>query len=104
MAKGTKTGGRQKGTLNKRTEKLRPPVDGLMPADFLMSVMRDTDNELSVRIDAAHKVAPYIHPKLSQIEAKQTIEANVTTGTEAIRETVRNLINAHSGTEGVFPK
>lgn len=39
-----------------------------MPIDYLLSVMRNPRHTTAVRMDAAVKVAPYLHPKLSAIE------------------------------------
>ena len=71
MAKGAKTGGRQKGTQNKATAQKAAEVaeSGLTPLDYMLSVMRNDQNATDVRLDAAHKAAPYVHPKLSQIDA-----------------------------------
>jgi hypothetical protein len=43
MTWGRKTGGRQKGTKNKKTRKLEAATakDGISPLDYLLSVMRD---------------------------------------------------------------
>jgi hypothetical protein len=43
MARGRKTGGRQKGTRNRATEEARTAVGatGTMPLDYMLSVMRD---------------------------------------------------------------
>jgi hypothetical protein len=69
-----KTGGRQKGTLNKRTLALRigvvdagaspeltekPPRQ--LPLDFLLDVMADESQPMATRVDAAKAAAPYVH-------------------------------------------
>ena len=70
MAKGLKTGGRQKGTPNKATAARQAEIaaSGLTPLDFMLEVMRDEENDLAIRLDAAVKAAPYIHPKLAAID------------------------------------
>jgi hypothetical protein len=70
MAKGLKTGGRQKGVKNKASIERQAAIaaSGLTPVDFLLGIMRDTEAELGTRIDAGKAVAPYIHPKLANIE------------------------------------
>ena len=35
---------------------------------FMLSVLRDQGNELSVRMQAAKDVAPYVHPRLANVE------------------------------------
>lgn len=70
MAKGAKTGGRQKGSRNKRTEAQRVAViaSGLSPLDYLLSVMRAEGEDVDSRLEAAKAAAPYVHPKLANIE------------------------------------
>jgi hypothetical protein len=43
MARGRKTGGRQKGTRNRATEEARAAAatTGVLPLDYMLSVMRD---------------------------------------------------------------
>jgi hypothetical protein len=65
--KGTpKTGGRRKGTPNRRTAALRAELVAAGASDqetppfkFLSDVMNDERNELSVRVDAAKALMPY---------------------------------------------
>jgi hypothetical protein len=83
MAKGQKTGGRKKGVPNKRTQALQVAVEnsGLTPLDFMLTVLRDQEQDYDVRLDAAKSAAPYIHPKLANIELtgrdKGPLEVNV---------------------------
>jgi hypothetical protein len=73
MAKGKKTGGRKKGTLNKSTEQRQKTaaellVLGISPLEFLLSVMRDETVERDARMEAAKSAAPYMHPRLASTE------------------------------------
>lgn len=70
MAIGKKTGGRQPGSINKKTaEKIEQlSASGLMPVDYMLNVMRDETAEKSRRDDMAKAVAPYLSPKLANIE------------------------------------
>jgi hypothetical protein len=43
-------------------------LEGVMPKDFLLSIMRDEDKPLDVRMEAAKSAAPYYHAKLAAIE------------------------------------
>lgn len=43
-------------------------ASGLAPLDYMLAVMRNESNTQEVRLDAANKAAPYVHPKLSAIE------------------------------------
>jgi hypothetical protein len=63
MAKGRKTGGRQKGTKNKRTLELEKRKEGQVPLDYLLEVMRDEKNDTQMRLDAAKSAAPYLHAR-----------------------------------------
>ena len=75
MAKGRKTGGRQKGTPNKRTQEVVAKIEasGLTPLDYMLKVMRDENEVLDVRLDAAKAAAPYVHPRLASIENTGTM-------------------------------
>ena len=42
-------------------------VEALNPVDFLLGVMRNNEFPLDVRLDAAVKVAPYMHPRLQAV-------------------------------------
>src|SRR3954462_2146036 len=72
MAHGYKTGGRQRGTPNKATAALRALAadlfaEGISPLEFLMSVFRNEENDLALRVDAAAKAAPYVYPRLAAV-------------------------------------
>ena len=65
-----KTGGKTKGTRNKRTvardnERLQ---SGLDPLDFLIEVFRDETQDISRRIEAAKAVCPYKHAQMNSVE------------------------------------
>ena len=62
MAIGRKTGGRQKGTLNQRTQIMLEVVEqgGLTPLEYLLSVMRDEAATKPERLEAAKAAAPYV--------------------------------------------
>ena len=70
MAKGIKTGGRKKGSLNKRTKEImdKAAESGPLPLAYMLEVMRDEDALPTRRDDMAKAAAPYIHPKLSSTE------------------------------------
>jgi hypothetical protein len=66
-----KTGGRAKGTPNKRTAAKVAEIEasGLTPLDFMLNLMRDTGSAMDLRFDAAKAAAPYVHARLSSIDA-----------------------------------
>jgi hypothetical protein len=79
MAWGRKTGGRKKGTPNKRTSVLAAKADaavagseGEMPLDYMMRVMRDPTTEPHRQDAMAKAAAPYLHPQLAAIHHRHT--------------------------------
>lgn len=70
LPKGTRIGGRQKGTPNRMTAERRIQIEksGLTPLDFLLSVMRDATVNIDRRMQAAVAAAPYVHPRLSSVQ------------------------------------
>lgn len=70
--------GRKKGGHNRITEEAieQAKTEGVLPLDFLLSIMRDGDEDKARRLDAAKSAAPYLHAKLSQVEAK--IDSDIT--------------------------
>ena len=63
--------GRKKGGRNRMTEAavVAAEATGQTPLDYMLEVMRDTNVERRDRIDAAKAAAPYVHARLSQIDA-----------------------------------
>jgi hypothetical protein len=72
MALGRKTGGRRKGTRNRATAEARAAAEatGIMPLTYMLDVMRDAKANLKRRDAMAVAAAPYLHAKLSSIDAK----------------------------------
>lgn len=76
MARGRKTGGRQKGTKNKRTEALEEAArraiaglpDGFTSLQLFQAVYRDDSMDVDTRMSAAEKALPYEHPRLSAVQ------------------------------------
>jgi hypothetical protein len=66
MANGRKTGGRKKGSRNKRPRELleRIEASGLVPLDYMLSVMRDETAPVERRDEMAKAAAPFVHPRL----------------------------------------
>lgn len=85
MAKGVKTGGRQKGTPNRASiaKEAAIAASGLTPLDFMLSVLRDETREFEHRMDAAKSAAPYVHPKRVPVDGdgkEGGLTVNVYTG------------------------
>jgi len=70
MARGFKTRGRRKGSLNKVTAELRSAVtkSGEAPLEYMLRVMHDESEPTARRDDMAKAAAPYIHPRLASKE------------------------------------
>jgi hypothetical protein len=64
--------GRKPGSANTKTREIadRAANDGLTPLEFMLEIMRDTSAESGVRFEAAKAAAPYIHPRLSAMDAR----------------------------------
>lgn len=70
-----KTGGRKKGTPNKKTAaRVKLIADlkfsGKDPVTFFAEILRDEGAPLDLRFAAAKELAPYMHPKLCSIESR----------------------------------
>src|SRR5215471_9910420 len=79
MAWGKKTGGRKRGTPNKRTSVLAAKAEaaaggapGEMPLDYMIRVMNDPATEPHRRDAMAKAAAPYLHPQLAAIHHRHT--------------------------------
>lgn len=69
---GARTGaGRKAGSASTKTREIanQAAEAGITPLEFMLSVMRDATAERGERLDMAKAAAPYIHPRLSSIEA-----------------------------------
>lgn len=50
-------------------------AEGESPLDYMLRVMRDPGVEEKRRDDMAKAAAPYLHPKVSTVEAKVEVDA-----------------------------
>ena len=64
--------GRKPGASTKLNEQARKQAaeGGLMPLDYMLSILRDEDMAPDARMDAAKAAAPYVHAKLASVEHK----------------------------------
>lgn len=55
-------------------------ASGLSPLDYMLGVMRDEEQDKAVRLDAAKSSAPYVHAKLTSVDAnlKANVDGSVT--------------------------
>lgn len=79
--------GRKKGTKNPATlqkeallsEVIERAVDGeATPLEVMLTIMRDPNTEPAMRFEAAKAAAPYVHPRLSQVDSTVTHKQDVT--------------------------
>ena len=72
--------GRPKGSKTKKTSDiaLAAAGEGITPLEYMINIVRDEKAEPARRDDMAKAVAPYMHPRLSSVEAnvkgEQTIK------------------------------
>ena len=64
--------GRKPGIPNKRTQEniAKAEASGLMPLEYMLSVLRNDQLDHETRMEAAKNAAPYVHAKLSSTEIK----------------------------------
>jgi len=76
--------GRPKGSRNKRTQALleAAQVNGEMPLDYMLRVMRDPNAPPKRRDEMAKAAAPFLHSKLASIENLGPPKEPTTTGIE----------------------
>lgn len=67
-----KGAGRKPGSINRATREAREKAkaEGILPLDFMLQRMRDEQAPIADRMDMAKAAAPYVHAKLSSIDAK----------------------------------
>ena len=80
MQGGKRSGaGRPKGSPNKATAQKRAQIEasGLTPLDFMLGILRDETQPAVDRFEAAKAAAPYVHARLSAVEAKVEVTEQV---------------------------
>lgn len=70
--------GRPPGAPNKASIEREKAIkaSGLVPLDYMLSVMRDDQQSPERRDDMAKAAAPYVHPRLSSAEVKSETTVN----------------------------
>jgi hypothetical protein len=66
-----------------------------MPLDFLLRLMRDPHSPMARRLEAAKAAAPFLHPKLSVIDAKLSQEPSPENGTITVESVLPS--KSHTG-------
>lgn len=69
--------GRKAGSITRRTREIAEGAlaGGITPLDYMLSLLRDEEQDVGVRFEAAKSAAPYIHPRLSTVDA--TVEGGL---------------------------
>lgn len=72
--------GRKPGASTAFNEEARAKAaeGGIMPLDYLLSVLRDDTKPEETRIDVAKAAAPYVHARLTSVDAN--VKADVSGG------------------------
>jgi hypothetical protein len=76
---GKRTGaGRPAGAATKRTREIadRAAEEGITPLEYMLNLLRDEQGDPTVRFEAAKAAAPYMHARLSSIEADVNISGH----------------------------
>lgn len=63
--------GRPKGAVNKRSQEIIAEAlkEGITPLQYMLEILRDTTQDPTRRDEMAKSAAPFIHPKLSSVDA-----------------------------------
>ena len=66
--------GRKPGSLTRRTREIAEQAagDGITPLEYMLAVMRDSDEPAERRDEMAKAAAPYVHPKLAATELQHS--------------------------------
>ena len=69
--------GRKPGAATKKTREIadKAAAEGVSPLEYMLGVLRDEKQPTAMRFEAAKAAAPFVHPRLSTVEAK--IDADV---------------------------
>ena len=75
LPKRKKTGGRQRGTPNKKTMERQTAIaaikaSGKSPMAFFADLLANEEAPLDLRFQAAKELAPFVHPKLASTESR----------------------------------
>jgi len=110
MARGYKTGGRQKGTPNKRTKELEEAVKNVAQAlgqselkwtahSLLVAAYNNEDLPLHLRIDAAKNAIRFELPAKSETNITDNTRWHVSDGTISMEDWKRKYSPAEAGDE-----
>lgn len=69
--------GRKQGSATKKTREIadKALADGITPLEYMLGLLRDERLSGDIRFEAAKAAAPFVHPRLSSVEAR--VDADV---------------------------
>ena len=74
---GNKTGGRQKGTPNKKTADLLVRLGNYNPLDALLAISQDEDTPLEIQVKINLDLMNYVYPKRKSVEFNDKIDVSI---------------------------
>ncbi|MGN0005489.1 MAG: hypothetical protein ACI37Z_05915 [Candidatus Gastranaerophilaceae bacterium] len=74
---GNKTGGRQKGTPNKRTTDLLERLGNYNPLDALLAISQDENTPLEIQVKINLDLMNYVYPKRKSVEFNDKIDVSL---------------------------
>ena len=74
MATGIKTGGRQKGTPNKRTEQFTECLGDYNPLEALLRLVNDAKTPIDTKVKINLDLLPYMYPKRKQVDIQASVD------------------------------
>src|SRR5436309_4930080 len=86
-----KTGGRQKGAVDKIKREAILAAQGITPLDYMLGIVRNEQEDKTVRLDAAKAAAPYCHPRLQAVTLGGDPENPIMVDNMSELEAVRRL-------------
>ena len=72
--------GRKKGSATKKTREIadNAAASGITPLEYMLGILRDPEQSQEARYVAAKDAAPYVHPRLSTVDANLSGEVGLT--------------------------
>ncbi len=70
---GNKTGGRQKGTPNKKTQELLDLMGDYSPLESLLSILKNDRVPIDLKIKINLDLMGYLYPKRKSVESKEQV-------------------------------
>lgn len=72
--------GRKPGALTTKTREIAAQAleGGISPLDYMLQILRDDSLETAQRFEAAKAAAPYVHPRLANVDANMSGDVGVT--------------------------